>query len=139
VYKEKCPIREFSDDYLRDIVTKMSAPDAWKACTAITLLGKSLSDLGIDFDVPADIPELKIKAGRYNLQRFLYYNVLKCFWNESMTFDENNLVNFDWYHPAFTYRHSVEEIVSWTRDLGMKVLVLDEDDPSGISVLAQKV
>jgi hypothetical protein len=56
-----------------------------------------------------------------------------------MTFDENNLVNFDWYHPAYTHRHSVEEIQTWTRELGMKVLVLDQEDPSGISVLTQKV
>jgi ubiquinone/menaquinone biosynthesis C-methylase UbiE len=139
VYKEKCPIREFSDDYLREKVTKMNAPAAWEACANITLLGKALSDLGVEFEVPKDIPELKIKAGRYNLQRFIYYNILKCFWNDGMTFDENNLVTFDWFHPAYTYRHSVEEVEGWTRELDMKVLVLDTEDQSGISVLVEKV
>jgi SAM-dependent methyltransferase len=139
VYKKKCPIREFTDDYLRDKITRMTAPQAWDASMNITLLGKALSDLNIEFEVPKDIPELQVKAGRYNLQRFLYYNVLKCFWNDGMSLDENNVVNFDWFHPAYTYRHSVEEIESWVREFGMKVLVLDRDDPSGISVLVQKI
>jgi ubiquinone/menaquinone biosynthesis C-methylase UbiE/uncharacterized protein YbaR (Trm112 family) len=138
VYKKKCPIREFSDDYLREKIARMSPQEAWQASENITRLGKALSDLNVEFLLPADIPELGIKAGRHNLQRFVYYNVIKCFWNDDFTHDENILVNFDWYHPAYTYRHSVEEVEQWTRDLGMKVLVLDTEDLSGISVLAEK-
>jgi 2-polyprenyl-3-methyl-5-hydroxy-6-metoxy-1,4-benzoquinol methylase len=138
VYKKKCPIREFSDDYLREKISKMSAQEAWQASENITRLGKALSDLNVEFVLPANIPELGIKAGRYNLQRFVYYNVIKCFWNDDFSPDENVLVNFDWYHPAYTYRHSVEEVEQWTRDFGMKVLTLDTEDLSGISVLVQK-
>jgi SAM-dependent methyltransferase/uncharacterized protein YbaR (Trm112 family) len=139
VYKKKCPIREFSDDFLREKITKIDAESAWQSCENITRLGKALSDLNIEFDVPADIQELGIKAGHYNLQRFIFYNVIKCFWNDGLSFDENILVNFDWFHPAYTYRHSVEEVEQWTRELGMNVLVLDTGDLSGISVLAEKV
>lgn len=138
VYKEKAALREFSDDHLRAKVMKMAPQDAWESCAAITKLGKALSDLKVDFEVPDDIPALGIKKGKVNLQRFVYYNILKCFWNDAMTFDENNLVNFDWFHPAYTYRHSVEDVQRWTKQLGMKVLVLDTEDPSGISVLAEK-
>lgn len=137
-YRKKTPIHEFADDYLRDLVTKMSPDEAWEACAPLTELGKALSDLDVEFDLPSDIPFLGIKAGRYNLQRFVYYNVIKVFWNDNMTFDENNLVNFDWYHPAYTYRHTGDELAGWARELGMKVLVLDEDDPAGISVLVEK-
>jgi ubiquinone/menaquinone biosynthesis C-methylase UbiE/uncharacterized protein YbaR (Trm112 family) len=139
VYKQKSPIREFSDDFLRDRITRMGPEEAWEASANITRLGKALSDLQIEFEVPSDIPELEIKAGSYNLQRFFYYHVLKCFWNDGMSFDENNLVNFDWFHPAYTYRHPVAEVEEWTRALGMEIAVLDTEDPSGISVLAQKV
>ncbi len=138
VYKVKAPIREFTDDLLRARIVKMAPKDGWEACAAITKLGKALSDLKIEFEIPEDIPALGIKKGPRNLQRFIYYDILKCFWNDAMTFDENNLVNFDWFHPAYTYRHSVEDVKRWTDALGMKVLVLDEADLSGISVLAEK-
>jgi SAM-dependent methyltransferase/uncharacterized protein YbaR (Trm112 family) len=138
LYKVKTPIHEFTDDYLRDKITKMSPEDAWEASANVTRLGKALSDLQVVFDLPNDIPELGIKAGRYNLQRFMYYNFIKCFWNDNMTFEENNVVNFDWYHPAYTYRHSVEEAEEWIRELGMKAIVIDTEDPSGISVVVQK-
>ncbi|MCI0562159.1 MAG: methyltransferase domain-containing protein [Nitrososphaera sp.] len=138
VYKEKSPIREFTDDFLREKITKMQPQEAWETCSNLTRLGKALSDLQIDLEISIDIPELGIKSGRYNLQRFIYYNFLKCFWNDGMSFDENNLVNYDWFHPAYTYRHSVEEVEKWIRELEMKVLVLDTEDPSGISVLVEK-
>jgi hypothetical protein len=138
VYRKKAPIREFTDDYLRERITTMDFARAWEACRPLTELGKALSDLNVEFELPSDIPELGMRAGRYDLQRFLYYNVLKMFWNDGMTFDENNLVNVDWFHPAFTYRHTPEEVEGWLRELGMNVLVFDTDDPSGLSVLAQK-
>jgi ubiquinone/menaquinone biosynthesis C-methylase UbiE/uncharacterized protein YbaR (Trm112 family) len=138
LYKKKSPIREFSDDYLRNIIDKMTPEEGWAASENITRLGKALSDLKVEFDVPSDIPELEIKAGRYDIQRFFFYHVLKCFWRDGMTFDENVLVNFDWFHPAYTFRHTVEEVEGWTRELGMNVLVLDREDLSGISVLAEK-
>lgn len=138
VYKVKAPLREHSDDLLRARIARMAPKDGWEECIAITKLGKALADLKIEFQIPEDIPALGIKAGTMDLQRFIYYNILKCFWNDQMTFDENNLVNFDWFHPAYTYRHSVEDVQRWCTQLGMKVLVLDTADLSGISVLAEK-
>lgn len=82
VYKAKGPLREFCDDYIRQYSTKLSPKECWQFCEAITKLGKALSETKIEFEVPEDIPILKIKAGRYNLQRFFYWNILKCFWNE---------------------------------------------------------
>ena len=138
LYRRRGPIREFSNDYLRERVMKMPAAQAWEVCRAITQLGRTLSDLKTKVRIQEDIPLLEIKKGTYDLQRFFFYNVLKCFWSDSHTFDENNLVNFDWYHPAFTYRHSEEEVQAWIRKLGLKVSHFDHDEPSGISVLARK-
>jgi arsenite methyltransferase len=98
----------------------------------MTALGKTLSDLRIEFDVPEDIPLLNLKAGRYNLQRFFYYHVLKCFWRDGFTFDENSLINFDWYHPAHAWRHTPEEVKRWCAENNLSVVWWLEED-SGVS------
>lgn len=91
----------------------------------MTKFGKALSDLHIEFEVPEDIPALGMKAGKYNLQRFFYYHIFKCFWNERFNFDENNLVNFDWYHPAYAYRHTPEEVKTWFQKAGLELVHID--------------
>ncbi len=137
VYKKKAPIREFCDDFLRAHYTKASEEECYEFSRAITLLGKALSDLKIDFDVPEDIPILDIKAGRHNLQRFIYWNVFKCYWNDDLDFETNVMTNFDWYHPPFAFRHTPEEVQGWCASLGLKVVNFNVVE-SGISVRAEK-
>ncbi|HCR15865.1 MAG TPA: hypothetical protein DIU35_00135 [Candidatus Latescibacteria bacterium] len=69
----------------------------------MTSLGRALHDLQIEFEVPNDIPLLDIKAGWHNLQRFVYWHIFKCYWNESLDFDTNVMTNFDWYRPKYAY------------------------------------
>ena len=138
VYKQKAPIREFTDDLIRRTMTTMTPEQGWEESKAITELGRTLSALKAQITLNQDIPTLGMKAGTYDLQRFIYYNILKCFWNDNMTFDQNNQVTYDWFHPAYTFRYSPEDVEVWTKELGMNVLVLDRDDQSGVSVLAQK-
>ncbi|MCK4526055.1 methyltransferase domain-containing protein [candidate division WOR-3 bacterium] len=130
VYKQKAPIREFSDDYIREITTKLSPEECWKVCEGITKLGKEISDLKIDIKVP-DIPVLRIKQGKYDIQRFIFYHFLKCFWNDDFSFDENVMTNFDWYHPKHAHRHTPDEVKGWFTD--MEIVVFDIGD-SGITV-----
>lgn len=137
VYKKKGPVREFCDDYLRGFTTHLSERECWGFSKMMTNFGKSLSDLQIEFEVPEDIPALGIKAGKYNLQRFFYYHIFKCFWNERFNFDENNLVNFDWYHPAHAHRHTVEEVKAWFQKAGLELVHLDISD-SGITARGLK-
>jgi len=132
VYKKKGPIREFCDDYLRESTIRLSERECWEFSKKITNFGKALSDLQVEFEVPEDIPALEIKAGRYNLQRFFYYHIFKCFWNERFNFNENNLVNFDWYHPAHAHRHTAEEVKAWFQKSGLKLTHLDISE-SGIT------
>jgi SAM-dependent methyltransferase/uncharacterized protein YbaR (Trm112 family) len=99
VYRQKGAIREFADDFIRARTTKMSAEDCYAFCRSITELGRALTNVHAEVDVPEAIPMLGIEAGPQDVQRFVYWNVLKCFWNDDYDFETNVIVNFDWYHP----------------------------------------
>ncbi len=137
VYRKKGPIREFCDDFLRAHYTRAPEEECYEFSRAMTALGKALSDLGIDFEVPEDIPILGIKAGRQNLQRFVYWNVFKCYWNDSLDFETNVMTNFDWYHPRHAHRHTPEEVLAWVAECGLEVVHFDVIE-SGISVRARR-
>ena len=93
---------------------------------SITDFGKSLSDQKIEIFIPSDIEILGIKKGNYDLQRFFYDFMFKCFWKESWGYDYSNLVNVDWYHPKYCWRHSKEEILSWCNDFDLTVNYIKE-------------
>lgn len=137
VYKKKGPIREFCDDYLRQYATNASSDECLQLSEAITAFGKSLSDLNIEFEIPKDIPVLSIEAGKYNLQRFIFYHVLKCYWNDNFDYDTNVMTNFDWYHPKFAHRHSPDEVTKWFNDEGLEIVNFNVIE-SGISVRGGK-
>ena len=104
----------------------------------MTCLGETLSKLNLEFEIPEDIPFLDIKMGKYNLQRFFYYYIFKCFWNDRFSDKENRLVNFDWYHPIYAHRHTAEEVKAWFQKVGMKLLHLDISD-SGITARGKRL
>jgi SAM-dependent methyltransferase len=134
VYKRKGAIREYVDDYLRAYTTQLTAGECFQFCESITELGKALSDLKVEIDLPKSIPILGIDAGRQDVQRFFYWNVMKCFWNDRFDFITNVVVNFDWYHPKYAWRHSPEEVRQWFVQHGMDIQRFDIA-PSGITVL----
>ena len=121
VYAKKAPIREFTDDYVREQLADMSPEDAWEALRSLTRLGQALAELQVEVDVPEDVPLLEIKAGRYDVQRLIYWNVAKLFWNEKMTFEENNHLNFDWYAPRYAHRQTEDEVRGWCADEGLEI------------------
>jgi arsenite methyltransferase len=137
IYKKKGPIREFCDDYLRQSTIRLSDKECWDFSKRMTAFGKALSDLQIEFEVPENIPELGIKAGKYDMQRFFYSHVFKCFWNDRFSFDENNLINFDWYHPAYAYHHTPEEVKRWFQKADLQLVHLDVSE-SGIAARGLK-
>jgi SAM-dependent methyltransferase len=137
VYKKKAPIREFCDDFLRDHFTKAPAQECYEFARTITLLGRALSELDMEFELPEDIPKLGLKAGRHDVQRFIYWNILKCYWNPRLDLETNIMTNFDWYHPEFAHRHTPEEVEEWCREAGLQIVHFDVVD-SGISVRARK-
>jgi SAM-dependent methyltransferase len=137
VYKKKGPIREFSDDYIRQFTVGMDPDECMKICGAITAFGRSLSALGVTIDVPEDIPILGIKAGKHDLQRFIYWNVFKCYWNDTIDWESNVITNFDWYHPRHAHRHTPDEVRGWFEANRLDIMHFDVVE-SGITVLGHK-
>lgn len=138
VYNKKAPMREFADDYIREKTTKMSEKECIEFSIAMTELGKSLWDLKKKIKIPKDIPTLKIKAGTYDVQRFIYWHFLKCFWAEDGNYQRSVGVNFDWYYPKFAYRHTPDEVKKWYEDTKSKIVHFKEIE-SGISVTGKKL
>jgi len=137
VYKKKGPLRELCDDYIRKHTVSLSAEECYEFSRAVTRFGKSLSDMKAELSVPEDIPILEIKARKYDLQRFIYWNIFKCFWNDDFDFETNIMTNFDWYHPQYAHRHTPEEVRQWFEDMNLEILHLDVGE-SGISVRGKK-
>src|SRR3954447_23323628 len=58
VYRQKGPIREFTDDYLRDVLAPLDPEEARARLRPLTALAESLSTAGATVTVPAAIAEL---------------------------------------------------------------------------------
>ncbi len=132
VYKRKAPVREFTDDQVRDVIADMPYERAMEECRRITEIGRELSALGATITVP-DVPSLGIEAGDYDVQRFVYHFFMKCFWSDELDAEANAVVNYDWYHPQLSTRHTLDEVRGWFRDAGLAV-VHEHVDPYGITV-----
>jgi ubiquinone/menaquinone biosynthesis C-methylase UbiE/uncharacterized protein YbaR (Trm112 family) len=137
VYKKKAPIREYVDDFVRKVTTNMTVNECLEFAKDMTYLGKALSEVNKKINIPRDIPLLGVKAGTYDVQRFVYWHFLKCFWDESGNFERSVGVNFDWYYPKFAYRHTPAEVRKWFKDAKIKILTFKEVE-SGISVTGEK-
>lgn len=120
VYAKKAPIREFSDDYMRAELRKLPPSEAWDEMERLTLLGKALADLKAEIDIPA-IPTIGIEAGKHDVQRLLYYTVIKCYWRDGWSLEENTHVNFDWFYPQYAWRHTKSEIMGWLADANLQL------------------
>ncbi len=115
VYSKKALPRELVDDYFRNATHSISKEEMWDFSEQLTELGKRLSELNVKFVSP-DIPLLGIKGGEYNIQRFIYWNFLKCFWKEDWGFDLSKSTNFDWYAPSNAKRFTKEEFIKMVND-----------------------
>lgn len=137
VYKIKSPIRELADNYLRKYLTKCSEDECWKFSQAITDIGKQLTEINATIKIKEDIPLLGIEKGEHNLQRLIYWNFIKCYWNPKFNEDINVSHNFDWYRPIYAHRHAPREVKGWFEK---ENLIVDHFDvvESGISVLGHK-
>ncbi len=108
VYAKKALPRELLDDYFRIATKSLNSEELWDMSRQLTQFGKQLSDLNIILDFP-DIPLLGIKGGKQDLQRFIYWNFIKCFWREDWGHELSDATNFDWYSPSNAKRYSEEE------------------------------
>lgn len=108
VYAKKALPRELLDDYFREETHNIKSDDLWKMSEQLTKLGQLLSELNQTIEVP-DIPLLGIKGGKYDIQRFIYWNFLKCFYRPDWTTGMCDSTNFDWYSPSNAKRFNESE------------------------------
>jgi SAM-dependent methyltransferase len=137
VYRKKGPLREFTDDYIRDRIQTMTPEDAWKAVMPLTELGKVLGEVNIEINVPQTIELLEIPAGKINLQRFFYWHVCKAFYRPHMSIEEMNHINFDWYAPRNAHRQTIEEVRAWCAKAGLTI-ERERVEEAGITIIAKK-
>ena len=137
VYKKKGPIREFTDDYIRNKIHKMEPNEAWKALEPLTELGIELSKIDKEINIDKKIDLLEIPAGKISVQRLFYWHVAKMFYDKNLTFEEMNHINFDWYMPSNASRHSLEEILNWCEEAKLFVEKNVSED-AGITIIAKK-
>jgi SAM-dependent methyltransferase len=117
-YARKALPRELLDDYFRGQCRRLDQRELWALADQLAELGRRLSELHVQFEAP-DIPELGIKGGRYDIQRFIYWNFLKCFWNEELGRETSVITNFDWYSPSNARRFSEQEVHALVRENGL--------------------
>lgn len=138
LYKKAAPIRDFCDDFVRSKVSDLKPEEAYNEIMQITKLGEALMAQNIKIKVPCDIPMLEIKAGEYDLQRFFYYKILKMFWNDGMSLEENHIVNFDWYYPKISPRFTEEEVKVILSELNVEIVDYKATE-GGIGAIIKKL
>ena len=137
VYAKKSPMREYSDDYIREQLVPMNNDEAWDALKPLTKLGIALGKLDITIDVPEDIELLGIKKGPQNLQRLLYWHFCKMYYDPNLTMEEMNHINFDWFRPLNCIRSTPEEIQAYCREAGLHIDTMDVQE-AGITILTTR-
>lgn len=136
VYRKKAPAREFMDDVVREKISALPYDEAMIVCRQITELGRRMAEVEQEIEVE-DLPAIGIERGRYTPQRILYNFFLKCYWNPDLSFEENAVINYDWYHPSHCSRHTLSEVEGWFAAAGLEI-VLKKQDLYGITVRGLK-
>jgi len=85
------------------------------------MLGKALPSLQEKVVLEEDLPLLGLKKGEYGVHSLLYYNFLKCFYNATFGEKYSTLVNYDWYHPPFAYRYTIDEMKAWFHENNLEI------------------
>ena len=127
VYRKKALPRELLDDHFRKATFDIPNDKLWEMSAQLTELGKRLSELDVKFESP-DIPALGIKGGTYDIQRFIYWNFLKCFWREDWGKEMCDATNFDWYAPSNAKRYSKEDFEKMIFENKMEIISFHEEE-----------
>jgi SAM-dependent methyltransferase len=137
VYNKKGPLREFTDDHIREKLQQMKPAEAWEALRPLTELGIQLGRLNCALELPEGIPLLDVPAGKISLQRFFYWHVCKAFYDPDATFDEMHHINYDWFAPRNAHRQTPDEVKTWCGELGLDIERMKVEQ-AGITVVARK-
>jgi SAM-dependent methyltransferase len=136
VYREKAPVREFTDDHVRRAMEGMPYEEAMRVSAGIAEIGRQLASLNTTITVPA-VPQLGIEAGEFDVQRFVYHHFFKCFWSDELDAAGNAALNYDWYHPQDCVRYHPDEVIDWFTVAGLEV-VHKHVDEYGITIRGRR-
>lgn len=137
VYRRKGPVREFTDDYIREQISALSDESAWDLMRPLTKLARVLFEAGAKVEIRDAIPLLGMAAGTYDVQRLIYWHFAKLYWNPALSFEENTHVNFDWYRPRYAHRQTREEVDGWCKEAALAIEWFHEQE-SGFTIKAVK-
>ena len=137
VYRKKAMLRELADEHIIDITSRLSVDECMELSEQITELGRELSRLQSKVTLERGVPLLGIEPGEHDVQRLIYWTMLKCFWNEELGWHQSVMVNYDWYSPVYRSRHTEQEVLEWCAEAGLEVVSLNVIE-SGISVRAAR-
>jgi len=132
VYKKKAPVREFVDDLIREHLAGSDPTKCLEYCETIADLGRQLREANVTLTFKKDIKFLGIEKGSFDLQRWFYWTIMKCFWDDSEDALTSTLENFDWYHPPLAHRHTVDDVRLGMANAGLSIESIVEHD-SGIA------
>jgi arsenite methyltransferase len=135
LYAKKAPVREFTDDLIRDRLSRLPPREAWDALMPLTMLGRALGELNVTVEVPEAVELLSIPAGRVDVQRLFYWYFCKMYHRPEYTLEEMNHVNFDWFTPSYSHRQTPEQVRAWCLDAGLEVEEMKVES-AGINTLA---
>ena len=127
VYKVKGPVREFTDEFIREKLQKLAYEESIALMEEISKFGKLLHDLDLKVKTEG-ITLLEIPSGEYSIQRLFYHFFFKCFWNSDLSPSENNAINFDWYSPQLATKHTTSEIRGWFMEEKLTIVHEFEDE-----------
>lgn len=136
LYRRMGRIREFTNDYIRFQMKDMTPKQAINYCEPLTILGRELSKIKTKVKIDA-VPILGLPAGEYTPQEILYYGVVKCFWNDTFSYETNNMNNYDWFAPEYAWRFTEDEIKGWMSEMRCSYKINDSNR-NGISLLINK-
>lgn len=120
VYKKKAMIREASDEIIRDKVKDLDYASAIAQLSPITELGRILQNIDGKIKIP-QIDLLEIPKGEYTVHELVYNFFCKCYYNPEIGRQGSNAINFDWYHPTISSKHTAVEVMDWFKEEGMEI------------------
>ena len=85
IYRKKSPIREFTDDFIREKLQSLSPEEGWEELKSLTKLGIELGKLDLEIDVPEAVNVLGVPSGKINLQRLFYWHIFKAFYDPNLS------------------------------------------------------
>lgn len=127
VYRKKSLPRELLDDHFRTLSKTLDHDKRMELAEQITKLGKLLSSVNRKLDFPK-IPLLGIDGGEMTVQKFIYWNFMKCYWNDEVGFHNSLMTNYDWYSPSQASRYSEDEFKRWIEDENLEITYFHKEE-----------